>query len=184
MVWWKNANELDNPNQMQYFEKWTREEQERRNISLIQLKPGESIWHDGQLASISEVHDDKCFTQRLIASVNVASTNTPVAKDDRKISFIGAKNRHTHVSSEEVARKLRCGMETAKQTLEVTTQRGIWQALHPLHRRYRVDHLNLDRKRINNTFYTDTLFSKTKLLNGMRCAQVYTNGRFTKVYPM
>ena len=31
--------------------KWTREEQERRSISLIQVKPGEPV-HDGQLASI------------------------------------------------------------------------------------------------------------------------------------
>ena len=167
--------------------KWTREEQEWRTISLIQSKPEESIWNDGQLASISEVHDDKYLIKRLIASVNVAThirTNTPVEENNRKVSFIGAKNRHTHVTTEEVARILRCGMETAKQTLKVTTQRGVRQALHPLHRRYRVDHLNLNRKRINDTFYTDTLFSKTKSLNGMRCAQVYTNGRFTKVYPM
>jgi hypothetical protein len=68
--------------------------------------------------------------------------------------------------------------------LKVTTQRGVRQALHPLHRRYRVDHLNLNRKRINDTFYTDTMFSKTKSLNGNQCAQVYTNGRFTKVYLM
>jgi hypothetical protein len=94
------------------------------------------------------------------------------------------KNRHTHVLTEEVARILRCGMDTAKQTLKVTTQRGVRQALHPLHRRYQMDHLNLNRKRINDTFYTDTLFSKTKSLNGMRCAQVYTNGCFTKLYPM
>jgi hypothetical protein len=144
-------------------------------------------WHDGQLASISEVHDDRYFVKRLVASVNVAThirTQEPVGHDNRKISFIGARNRHTHVSAEEVARKLRCGLDTAKQTLKVTTQRGVRQALHPLHRRYRVDHLNLNRKRINDTFYTDTMFSKTKSLNGNRCAQVYTNGRFTKVYPM
>jgi hypothetical protein len=33
-------------------------------------------------------------------------------------------------------------------------------------------------------FYTDTMFSKVKSLNGNKCAQVCTNGRFTKVYPM
>jgi hypothetical protein len=157
--------------------KWTREEQERRNISLIQSKPGEAIWNDGLLASISEVHDDKCFLQRLIASVNVAThicTNTPLAKDNHKISFSGAKNRHTHFSTEEVAKILQCGMETAKQTLKVTTQRGIQQALHLLHQRYRVDHLNLNCKRINDTFYTDTLFSKDEIAkwNAM-CASVY-----------
>jgi hypothetical protein len=33
-------------------------------------------------------------------------------------------------------------------------------------------------------FYTDTLFSKVKSLNGNVCAQVYTNGHYTRVFPM
>jgi hypothetical protein len=170
--------------------KWSREEQERRNICLIQSKPGDLGINDGQLASISDVYDDKSFILRLVASVNVAThvridEEEPMEeKGNRKISYIGAKNRHTHESAEEVAKKLRCGLDTAKQTLKVTTQRGIRQAIHPLHRRYRVDHLNLNCKRLNDTFYADTMFSKVKSINGNRCAQVYTNGRFTKVYPM
>jgi hypothetical protein len=63
--------------------KWTREEQERRVISLIQLKQGETAWHDGQLASISEVHGDRYFVKRLVASVNVAThicTQEPVGQ--------------------------------------------------------------------------------------------------------
>jgi hypothetical protein len=35
-----------------------------------------------------------------------------------------------------------------------------------------------------DTFYTDTLFLKVKSLNGNVCAQVYTNGRYTRVFPM
>ena len=71
--------------------KWTREEKERRNISFIRSKPGESIWNDGQLASSLEVHDDKYFIQRLIASVNVAThvrTNTPVQKGTIKFYLL------------------------------------------------------------------------------------------------
>jgi hypothetical protein len=99
------------------------------------VKPGEPI-HDGQLASISEVYDDKCFIKRLVASVNVSThvwIEELVETNNQKISFIGAKNRHIHVSAEEVAKKLRCGLDTAKQTLKVTTQRGVRHALHPLH---------------------------------------------------
>ena len=72
----------------------------------------------------------------------------------------------------------------AKRALQVTTQRGIRTALHPLHRRYRVDHLHLNRRRLNGDWYTDTLFSKVKSLQGNTCAQVYTNGCFTTVHPM
>ena len=47
-----------------------------------------------------------------------------------------------------------------------------------------MDHLNLNRRRLNDTFYTDTMFSKVKSIYGNRCAQIYTNGCFTKVYPI
>jgi hypothetical protein len=88
------------------------------------------------------------------------------------------------VNAETLARKFRCGLETAQRTLKTTTQRGIRQSLHPLHRRYQVDHLDLHRKRLQETFYTDTLFSKVKSLAGYTCAQLITNGTFTRVYPM
>jgi hypothetical protein len=101
-----------------------------------------------------------------------------------QVSFLGTKDRHSQVTAEEVARKFRCGIELAKQTLKTTTQRGVRHAIHPLHRRYRVDHLHLNRRRLNDTFYTDTLFSRVKSIKGHKCAQVYTNGKFTKVYPM
>jgi hypothetical protein len=35
-----------------------------------------------------------------------------------------------------------------------------------------------------DTFYSDELFSKVISLNGNVCAQVYTNGPYTQVFPM
>jgi hypothetical protein len=52
------------------------------------------------------------------------------------VSFLGAKNRHSHVTVEEVARRFRCGIKTARRTLKTTTQNGIRHAIHPLTRRY------------------------------------------------
>ena len=75
-------------------------------------------------------------------------------------------------------------METAQKTLKATTQCGVRHAVHPLHRRYRVDHLNLHRRRLRDVFYMDTLFSKVKSISGFTCAQLITNGSFTRVYPM
>jgi hypothetical protein len=123
----------------------------------------------------------------LIASVNIVSQHAnkrTIDQNTTKVAFIGAKNRHSHVSAEEVARKFRCGLETAKRTLKTTTQYGVRHALHPLHRRYRIHQQELNTKRLMDTFFTDTLFSKVKSLNGNVCAQVYTNGRYTRVFPM
>jgi hypothetical protein len=92
--------------------------------------------------------------------------------------------RHTKVNPENLARLWNIGIETAKRTLQVTTQQGIRTALHPLHRCYHVDHLHLNRRRLNRDWFTDTLFSKITSLQGNTCAQVYTNGNYTSVHPM
>jgi hypothetical protein len=118
--------------------------------------------------------------QRMISSVHVATAH----RDDVYIACVGAKDRHYRVMPEIVAKKFRCELETAQRTLKTTTQCGVRHSLHPLHQRYRVDHLNLHRKRLHNMFYMDILFSKVKSLGGYTCAQLITNRTFTKVYPM
>jgi Reverse transcriptase (RNA-dependent DNA polymerase) len=124
-------------------------------------------------------YDDATLLNRMIGNVKVAT-----AHRDANISFVGSKDRHSNVNAETVARKFRCGIETAQRTLKTTTQRGVRHSIHPLHRRYRVDHLNLHRRRLGDTFYMDTLFSRVKSLNGHTCAQLITNGSFTRTYPM
>jgi hypothetical protein len=124
-------------------------------------------------------YNDATFLNRMIGNVKVAT-----AHRDVNILFVGSKDRHSQVNAETVARKFRCGIETAQRTLKTTTQRGVRHSIHPLHRRYRVDHLNLHRRRLDDTFYMDTLFSKVKSLNGHTCAQLITNGSFTRIYPM
>jgi hypothetical protein len=76
------------------------------------------------------------------------------------------------------------GLEMAKRTLQVTTRRGVRTAVHPLHRRYRVDHLHLNRRRLNGDWFSDTLFSKVVSIQGNTCSQVFTNGNFTTVHPL
>jgi len=51
-------------------------------------------------------------------------------------------------------------------------------------RRLRVDHLNLHRPRLTGTWHADTLFAKVKSKRGNTCANVYTQGKFTRVIPM
>ncbi len=103
---------------------------------------------------------------------------------DQQLAFIGLKDCHLQVTAETVTRKFRCGLETAQRTLKTTAQCGVRDAMHPLRRRYPVDHLNLHRRRLGDVLHMDTLVSKVKSLSGFTCAQSITNGSFTLVYPM
>jgi hypothetical protein len=138
--------------------------------------------------SISDAFDYRTLADRLIASVQIASSDWIVALVDSGYA-LGAKavlllDQHSKVSPEELFRKWGCGLETAKRTLKVTTQKVIGYAVQPVHRRYRVDHLNLHRKRLNQEWYMDQMFSRTTSMSKNTCANVFTNGKVTKVYPL
>jgi hypothetical protein len=71
-------------------------------------------------------YDDTTLLKRMIGNVNVATAHREVS-----LSFVGSKDRHSHVNAETVARKFRCGIETAQRTMKTTTQRGVRQTIHP-----------------------------------------------------
>jgi hypothetical protein len=143
---------------------------------------------DIELGKISCVYDSRKFCECLISTVNIATTY----RDDidqwneqrNNVSSVISNERHSKVSPEEIARKWNVGLQTAKDTMKATTQRGIRTAVHPMTRRVRVDHLHLHRQRLRGTWYTDTLLSRVKSKLGNTCANVYTQGKFTRVIPM
>ena len=67
--------------------------------------------------------DPAPFIRSMVSAVHVATDS----RNDHtvKLVFMGAKERHSQESAEIVARKFRCGMETARKTLKTTSQRGI-----------------------------------------------------------
>ena len=132
------------------------------------------------LSAISSALTIVSMVPRIAASVKVAT----YLRDDQEIASIGTKQRHSAVNAEELARKWRVGLETARKTLKATTQYGIRHALHPLRRRYRTDHMSLRYRRLRTTFYTDTMFSKIRSIKGNKCAQVFCSENFIRVYPM
>jgi len=182
----------------------SREQSEMRTIrsltsgipkrQLAALRQGEAnarIERWGQveqtLDQISPVLNGRILMQRLIESVNVAMVyrdDIDKAIERRKASSVITNDRHSKVGPEELARKWNVGLQTAKDTLKVTTQKGIRTALHPMSRRVRVDHLHLHRPMLRGTWYCDTLLAKVKSRLGNTCANVYTQGKFTKVTPM
>ena len=97
-----------------------------------------------------------------------------------------AKNRHKGpVTPQLLQRQWGIGIETARRTIENTTQLAIRSAVHPLRRRYRTDLLSLHYRRFDDTVYTDTLFSKYVSRLGNTCAQAFcTKGGYCAVYPM
>ena len=127
------------------------------------------------------------FDCRYVSAPYASQVLVDVAPTGTKGGAIGAmltSERHSSVTFENLSRKWNIGLETAKRTLQVTTQQVIWTAVHPLHRQYRVDHLHLTRRRLNGDWFTDTLFSKALSLQGNTCARGFTNGNFTTVHPL
>ena len=172
----------------------TKEEEGFRAISVIARAKKPPLLKqetDIHLVRILDWLIEQTMTERLIASVNIKGVNKVKPREEQKpllpnhysirVSEIASKTRHSVHSPEEVSRKFNIGIERAKETLKVTTQKGIRHAVHPLHRRYRVDHMQFNRKRLNEKFYCDHLVAKTKSLDGNTEAWLYTTGKFTVV---
>ena len=62
-----------------------------------------------------------------------------------------SSDRHCDISPESLSQKLRIGLNTARNTLKVTTQQGICQAKYPITRRYRTDTMSLKIRRLRDT---------------------------------
>ena len=67
------------------------------------------------------------------------------------IANITSSDRHCDISPESLSQKLRIGLNTARNTLKVTTQQGICQAKYPITRRYRTDTMSLKIRRLRDT---------------------------------
>ena len=92
---------------------------------------------EAELTKISGVYSEKEFCNRLISAVNIATTyreDVDQREDERKASGVITSERHSKVTPEELARKWNVGLQTAKDTLRVTTQKGIRTAIHPMTR--------------------------------------------------
>ncbi len=149
---------------------------DHRNMSTATLDLAESA---SVLSQISASFDFRRLSALYSSCVAVSAAPTGTT---RAIAAAVTGERHSSVTPENLSRKWCIGIETAKRTLQVTTQRGVRTAIHPLHRRYRVNHLHLNRRRLNGDWFTDTLFSKVISIQGNTCAQVFTNGSFTTVH--
>ena len=82
----------------------------------------------------------------------------------------------------------KCGIETARKTIEATTCRKYRNTVQGLTKRYRPsqDFMRYRQIRIpEGEFYTDTMISKVISIRGHTCAQIYGNKfGYIKAYPL
>jgi hypothetical protein len=81
-----------------------------------------------ELMKISGVYNEKEFCNRLMSAVNIATTyhdDIDQRESERKVHGVITNERHSKVTPEELSRKWSIGLQTAKETLKVTTQKGI-----------------------------------------------------------
>jgi hypothetical protein len=153
--------------------------------SGTQVEPSGEI--EMQLGQISCVYNSRDFTERLISAVNITTTyreDIDKQNEARKLSSIISNDQHSAATLKDLARLWNIGLQTAKDTVCVTTQKGSRTAIHPMTRQVQVDHLHLHRQRLTGTWYADTLLSKVKSKLGNTCANVCTQGKFTRIVPM
>eukprot|EP00956_Cyclotella_meneghiniana_P012523 scaffold17820_cov42-Cyclotella_meneghiniana.AAC.5 len=139
---------------------------------------------DLHLSSISECFCPSTFAQCLIESVHVESRQDIDTTDNRSAAEVVSNTRHSVITPERVSQVFGVGLNTAEQTITVTTQKGIRRAIHPLNRRYRVNHLDLHRNRLGGQWYVDHFTAQKKSINQNTGAWVYSNGNMSKVYPV
>ena len=84
----------------------------------------------------------------------------------RSFHAINIKPKRSRVDAEQLAKRWRISYDTAKNTLSASTQNNLRQPVHPITRRFRTDLSTLRYKRLNERWYSDTLFSKVKSLQG------------------
>ena len=172
-----------------YFESRAPDQQEVETLPSVTITRQE-LW-DPQHVNISSPGDSPFIEAYGDSAADIGHVSSVLEPTGiaRKLTAIPRvrkveTDRHSAVTPELLSRKWKIGLDTARATLRVTTQRGIRTAVAPITRRYRVDNLALHRNRLQGNFYTDTLFSKTLSLSGNKCAQVFTDGQFSAVYPL
>ena len=122
------------------------------------------------------VHDD--YNDTTIGSVDTQQPDVP------DIRSFESSERHSDVSPKSLSERWGIGFRQAKKTLKHTTQRIVRSAIMPLSRRYRADRI-YQKKRLDGKWFTDTMDSHVKSLDGNRYAQVFSNKRhFQAIYPM
>ncbi|MGH7954921.1 MAG: hypothetical protein ACREOZ_03080 [Gloeomargaritales cyanobacterium] len=125
----------------------------------------------------ANAHD--CVISSVLSSV-LSSVSSSLVNDNmiqtledkvmiRNINVARSKPRKPNISKEDLSLRWGIGLETAKRTLNVTTQKCIRNAVHPLHRRYRTKQQQLRYNQLSSRLCSDTMFSFHKSIRNNSC---------------
>ena len=126
-----------------------------------------------------------CY-ERLINSVTVNAfrhSKSSPKKGGSTNKKVKSHTSHSSITAEYLTRKMNIGLEKSKQIMIATTQKVIQTAVHPITRRYKVDHLDLYTARLVGKYFVDWISAGTKLLSHNAVDFMFSNITFTKVYP-
>jgi hypothetical protein len=122
-----------------------------------------------KLQDFSIVLENSTVLVELKHNVNIADMN---------VSSIHAAMRDKGgVDAVTLAKNFGIGIEAAKRTRLVTTQRGVRKMIHPsLNKRYKTNDRQLKYRVLHVTLFTDTMYSTIISIQGNKAAQVFCDG--------
>ena len=107
---------------------------------------------------------------------------------DRRISAMTVHRPKSNLTPEYLSQLWKCGLETARRTIEATTCKHFRHITNGITKRFRPtrDFMRYRLLRMPaGEFYTDTMMSKVRSVRGYSCAQIYGNKfGYMKAYPM
>ncbi len=110
--------------------------------------------------------------------IHTVSTSMP-----RALNELHSTTRHSKHTPEHVSRIFNVGLGMAKDILVASTQKVVRQAVMPLNRRYRVDHIHLNIQYLSGNWTMDHLESKYISIRQHTGSMVFSDGNFVAVYP-
>lgn len=180
----------------------------RRREILNALHQSEGITR--HLAQISPVYDEEQFVHSMLDDTNMTESALDAMLTENKLVVpefqdnsadiisqvqragserptvmgVWSRTRHSKVTPEHIAKTWNISLDKAVETMRITTQKGVRQGVHPLHRRYRDIGHHLNRRRIQGHWYCDYLHARTRSIWNNTGGLLFTNGEgFTAFYP-
>jgi hypothetical protein len=154
--------------------------QEDRTLLPIQSEVCDNGMLQASLAAVSSTYSHDLFHLLLRDKVNATHTC--------QISVTSTTNRNSVITKEYLSQLWGISLNTAAQTLQVTTQKGIKNAIHPIVRRYATKQSRLRYNQLGSKhgkFYSDTSFATTSSTRGNTMAQLYVNdAKYMRIMPM
>ena len=112
-----------------------------------------------------------------VPTVQVSSVAFAPSPGDIGVNAVEAAPKKTIITPEALARRWHIGLQTARNTLKVTTQSGIRNLYAPSERKLRFRNNHMRFPTLRGRFYTDQMFANTKSKRGHIGAQVFTNAK-------